>query len=125
MRVLLVEADDILAAAVAEALGDDGHVVAIAGSHADGLRCSDAEPWDVIVVNAFNPAAFRAPTPAERTALQRFSARAPVIVVSAVDWIRQLSAADLGVAAAIAKPFELAELLVAAELLGGHPGTRD
>ena len=57
MRILIVEDEELLAAAVAKGLGDEGFTVDIASTGADGLERARDQSYDLILLDILLPGA--------------------------------------------------------------------
>ena len=110
MRVLLVEDDAVLASVMLDALTDSGHSARHVNNPDEAFRLANAERWDAIVVDGFGDS-YMQPDAEYRTAVRQLGRRSPVVVTSARAWAGSASAADLGVAAILSKPFDIDQLI--------------
>ena len=106
-RILIIEDDADVRAAVAEVLAYEGHLVAEAGDGLEGLRSAREQRPDLILLDLMMPTmdgwSFRAAQQADPAL-----ARIPVVVVSAA---LPEHVHAIGAAAHLHKPFEIVELL--------------
>jgi two-component system, OmpR family, KDP operon response regulator KdpE len=115
VRVLVIEDEDAIARFLVEALGDDGHRVERVVWLREGVEAAGA--WDVILANGLE-ASWEGLDEADAAALRGLSARAPVVLASARNWVGSIEPATLGVAAVLTKPYELDELLASVRRAG-------
>jgi two-component system, OmpR family, response regulator len=110
MRILLVEDDRELAAAVARALRAENFVVDLALNGEDGQHFGDTEPYDAAVLDLGLPkisgvAVLRAWRAADRTL--------PVLILTARDgWSDKVEGFKAGADDYLVKPFRLDELVM-------------
>ena len=117
MRVLLVEDDESIAAVVTDVLAEERHEVTRAASRGDGLELAASQPFDLVLTDSFGERG-KQPSSGDLAALHRLAGYAPVVLVTAHGWARRLSAAEVGVAAIVRKPFDLEELLAVVRDVG-------
>jgi DNA-binding response OmpR family regulator len=110
MRILLAEDDPSIAAVTLELLAGEGYDVTHASTQGQARRLARAASWDLFLVDMFG-ASYERPGREDRAFLRELAARGPVIVVTARAWAARVSAAELGVAAILAKPYDVVELL--------------
>ena len=117
MKVLVVDDEPAIRELLQLILETEGHAVTLAGDGAEALRCAEAEPPDVIVLD------LKMPVMDGHEFARRYRAtggkKAPIVVISAVQ--RLTEAVDLGACALLAKPFELQVLLDAIGRCTGQP----
>lgn len=117
-RILIIDDDVALRAALAKHLQRVGHVVRLAADGIAGARADRQEPADVILVDIFMPGRGGLAT-IEQLRRERPSARIVAMsgVANAVGLSVQQHATALGADRFIAKPFEAAELVTLIEEL--------
>jgi DNA-binding response OmpR family regulator len=108
VRLILVEDDPPLADLLLDLMADEGIEAAPVPTAADALALAGSGPWDVCLLGASDRSNPSAPAP---EALAPLATRVPVIVTTVHDWARGVDPAELGVAAVLAKPFDLDALL--------------
>jgi len=120
-RILIVDDDVALRAALAKHLQRVGHVVRLAADGDAGVRAFRQEPADVVLVDIFMPVRGGLATIEK---LRREHPQAKIVAMSGVTTAVGLSvqqhAAALGADRFIGKPFEAAELV---KLIEGLLGT--
>jgi CheY-like chemotaxis protein len=117
VRVLVAEADAGNAGVLLDALALEGHVAVHASSALEARGLAAAGGWDVCVVDGF--ASHGAELADEDRDLYRvLAAAAPVVVTTARGWAADADPASLGVAAVVAKPYLLNELLLTLSIAG-------
>jgi CheY-like chemotaxis protein len=109
-RVLVVEDEEGIRTAVAEALADEGYAVVTATNGAEALQLVRATEPDAIVLDLMMPV-MDGPAFLEACRREQRCAETPVLVVSAHRKLTELAATELRVDAFIPKPFELDVLL--------------
>jgi DNA-binding response OmpR family regulator len=122
VRVLVAEADAGNAVVLLDALALEGHVAVHAGAAPEARRLAAAGGWDVCVVDGF---ASSGATLAEddRDLYRALAEAAPVVVTTARGWADGADPLAIGVAAIVAKPYLLNELmLVLASVRRRAPG---
>jgi DNA-binding response OmpR family regulator len=119
VRILLAEDDEMLAQLVAELLTEEGHRVTRVRSAEEARIFARSGPWGAVLVDSFSES-YQAPISADYALLRELSAAAPVVVVTARAWAARLTAADLGVAALVQKPFDIQHLLDTLRVLSGR-----
>jgi DNA-binding response OmpR family regulator len=108
MRVLIIEDEGKVAAAVREGLEQEGHVAAVETTGDGGLRRARAEPFDVIVLDLGLPGLSGLDV---LEALRRRTARIPVLIMTARDSVAdRVAGLDAGADDYVIKPFAFAEL---------------
>src|SRR4051812_25294578 len=110
MRGLLAEDDDLAGQVLVEALGDEGHQVALARSLSELQQLLPAQRWAAIITDGFSQG-YRSAEPADLEMLRYLRQVAPVILVSGREWARHGSPDALGVFAICPKPYDLDDLL--------------
>jgi two-component system, OmpR family, response regulator len=109
MRVLLVEDDRMIGAAVAQALKDAAYAVDWVTDGDAAMGAAEAETYDLVLLD------LGLPSPDGLLVLQRLRSdrqQLPVIIVTARDGIDdRISGLDLGADDFLIKPFEVRELL--------------
>ena len=110
MRILLAEADTALAQLVVDLLTEEGHRVTRVRVAEEARNLVREAPWGAVLVDSFSAGRLE-PTTVDYALLRELSAAAPVVMLTAQDWAWHHTAADLGVAALVQKPFNLDELL--------------
>src|SRR5258707_3275493 len=109
MRVLLVEDDRMIGAAVMQALKDAAYAVDWVTDGETALEAAEAESYDVALLDLVLPQ-----TDGQEVLrrLRRIGRRLPVIIVTARDGIEdRIDGLDLGADDYLVKPFEIRELL--------------
>jgi two-component system chemotaxis response regulator CheY len=114
--VLLVGADDDVAYFLASLIADEGHTVARVRTLDAGTAATGAH--DVVLVDGLTRSR-SALDPTEAAALDALGAVAPVVLVSGWNWVTQARPEDLGVAAVLAKPYDVDELVAALQQAAG------
>jgi DNA-binding response OmpR family regulator len=112
VRVLVAESDAGNADVLLDALTLEGHVAVHAGSAPEARRLAAAGGWDVCVVDGFASSGAELADD-DRDLYRALAEAAPVVVTSARGWVDEADPLDLGVAAIVAKPYLLNELLLA------------
>jgi len=109
MRVMVVEDDKTMAAALAKGITEDGYTVTSCGTAAESLRLIEYEPPDLVILD------LGLPDRSGLEVLQSFRARGsrtPVIILTARDTVRdRVKGLDAGADDYLIKPFAFAELL--------------
>jgi two-component system, OmpR family, response regulator len=109
MRILLVEDDRMIGAAVTQALKDAAHAVDWVMDGENAIDAAEAELYDLVVLD------LGIPGPDGLQVLRRFRTfrhQLPVIIVTARDGIDdRIEGLDLGADDYLVKPFEVRELL--------------
>jgi two-component system OmpR family response regulator len=109
MRVLLVEDDRMIGAAVAQALKDAAYAVDWVTDGEGAISAAEVEPYDLVLLD------LGVPKPDGIEVLRRFRKspqQLPVIIVTARDGIEdRVGGLDLGADDYLVKPFEVRELL--------------
>src|SRR5258707_534523 len=109
MRILLVEDDRMIGAAMEQALKDQAYAVDWVTDGRTAIEAADVEPYDLIVLDLGLPKADGTEV------LRRFRKRRrllPVIIVTARDGVdSRIDGLDLGADDYLVKPFEIRELL--------------
>jgi len=123
VRVLLVEDDPRLAAAVRRGLGFEGLVADIASGGEDGLRLSCTGAYDAVVLDVLMPDVDGVETCRRMRAAGVWT---PVIMLTARDAVEdRVRGLDAGADDYLTKPFSLAELLARLRaLVRRAPGER-
>jgi two-component system OmpR family response regulator len=108
MRVLVVEDDRRMAAAIRRGLRFEGLVVDLAGDGDEALRAARATAYDVIVLDVMMPGLDGFETCAR---LRKEGIRAPVLMLTARDAVEdRVRGLDGGADDYLTKPFSLSEL---------------
>jgi len=109
MRILLVEDDRMIGAAMEQALKDQAYAVDWVTDGQTAIEAADVEPYDLVVLDLGLPQADGTEV------LRRFRKRRrllPVIIVTARDGVdSRIDGLDLGADDYLVKPFEIRELL--------------
>ena len=109
MRILLVEDDRMIGAAIAEALKDAAYAVDWVTDGRTATDAAEVEPYDLVLLD------LGLPKPDGLDVLRHFRKRRrplPVIIVTARDGIEdRVDGLDLGADDYLVKPFEMRELL--------------
>jgi two-component system OmpR family response regulator len=109
VRVLVVEDDVRMAAALRRGLGYEGLIADLAGDGAEALRLSAATAYDAIVLDVMLPGRDGLET---CRALRSAGVWAPIIMLTARDAVEdRVRGLDEGADDYLTKPFSLAELL--------------
>jgi two-component system, OmpR family, response regulator len=109
MRVLLVEDDRMIGAAVTQALKDAAYAVDWVTDGETALEAAEVESYDVALLDLMLPQ-----TDGQEVLrrLRRIGRRLPVIIVTARDGVDdRIDGLDLGADDYLVKPFEIGELL--------------
>jgi two-component system, chemotaxis family, chemotaxis protein CheY len=114
-RVLVVDDEDTIRLAVADAFEFEGYQVFTAGNGLEALESIRASPPHVVVLDLMMPV-MNGWQFMEACRRETLCAGIPVVIMSAYRDLAQI-AADLGSAVCIAKPFDLDVLLGAVERL--------
>jgi two-component system OmpR family response regulator len=108
VRVLVVEDDRRMAAAIRRGLRFEGLVVDLAGDGEEGLRAARATAYDVVVLDVMMPGLDGFETCAR---LRREGIRVPVLMLTARDAVEdRVRGLDGGADDYLTKPFSLSEL---------------
>jgi CheY-like chemotaxis protein len=116
MRVLVADDEEPIRDLLRLALEAEGHSVVLAADGAEALRAASGERPDVILLD------LKMPVMDGREFAARYheaGGGAPIVVITAVQ--RPREAAELGVCAVVAKPFELDALLDTIARCAGRP----
>jgi DNA-binding NtrC family response regulator len=116
-RVLIIEDNADVADLLAVLLGDEGHAVTCVAAPCAGLALARSRPWDACLTEAFSTVE----AAAVRACLTDLAGCCPVVLISGHGWARSARAADLGVAALLAKPFELDDVLAGLAAAAASP----
>ena len=110
MRVLVVEDDLRLAAALRRGLGYEGLIADLAGDGEEALRLARASEYDAIVLDVMLPGGLDGFETCRR--IRKAGVWAPVIMLTARDAVEdRIRGLDEGADDYLTKPFSLAELL--------------
>jgi DNA-binding response OmpR family regulator len=108
MRVLIIEDEWKVAAAVCEGLQQDGHDAAVEPTGDCGLRRAQAEPFDVVVLDLGLPGTTGLDV---LRALRRRATHLPILIMTARDTVGdRVAGLDAGADDYVVKPFAFAEL---------------
>lgn len=110
-RILLAEDDRALGSLLAEALSSEGYTVVQASTAVQARGLVREGPWHLCLVDTLDPTALDGPGDQLRSLLAGLAFHAPVVLLTAHRWAQRVEAAELGIAAIIAKPFDLDDLL--------------
>ena len=121
MRVLLIEDDSMVGAAVAQALKDAGYAVDWVTDGETAIEAAKAETYDVALLDLGLP--IRDGREVLRR-LRRHGRTFPIIVVTARDGLDdRIDGLDLGADDYMVKPFEIRELLARMRAVLRRPGS--
>ncbi|SHK15686.1 two component transcriptional regulator, winged helix family [Bradyrhizobium lablabi] len=121
MRVLLVEDDRMVGAAVAQALKDAAYAVDWVTDGQTAIEAAEVESYDVMLLDLGLPG-----TDGQDVLrrLRQSGRQLPVIIVTARDGINdRIDGLDLGADDYLAKPFEIRELLARMRAVLRRPGS--
>jgi len=125
VRILIADADAGNAGVLLDALALEGHVAVGADTDARARDLAAAGGWDVCVADGFASSGASLAED-DRDLYRALAGAAPVVVTTARAWAAEADPADLGVAAIVAKPYLLDDLLLVltrAARRGGRPST--
>jgi two-component system OmpR family response regulator len=109
MRVLVVEDEQRMAAAIRRGLRFEGLVVDLAGDGEEGLRAARATAYDVVVLDVMMPGLDGFETCAR---MRKEGIRVPVLMLTARDAVEdRVRGLDGGADDYLTKPFSLSELM--------------
>src|SRR5438045_8494434 len=109
LRILVVEDEDAIAAAIRGALTSEGHAVDVVGSGQDALDWAAAAPYDLVILDVVLPGIDGLEVCAR---LRTAGFAAPILMLTALDAVDdRVAGLDSGADDYLAKPFEMAELL--------------
>jgi two-component system OmpR family response regulator len=109
MRILVVEDEAAIAAAVRSVLTDAGYAVDVAGDGSEAIGWTDAYPYDLVVLDIVLPGMDGV---AVCRALRQRGAKMPILMLTALDAVEdRVAGLDAGADDYLAKPFASAELL--------------
>ena len=109
MRILVVEDDPAIAAAIRSILVDSGEAVDVAGDGSDALEWAGTYPYDLLILDVVLPGMDGVTVC--RTLRERGS-KIPILMLTALDAIEdRVAGLDAGADDYLAKPFAGAELL--------------
>lgn len=109
MKLLLVEDDEALAAAITRVLADEGHAVSWAADGDEGYRAARAEAFDVVLLDGMLPKRDGWQVVED---LRKHRVNVPVLMLSARDEIRdRVRGLNAGADDYLPKPFDPTELL--------------
>jgi DNA-binding response OmpR family regulator len=115
MKILLVEDDSRIAAALAEAFADHNYTVDLAADGQTGLDLIEAFPYDLIVLDVMLPK-LNGIQVCQR--LRQAGLQTPVLMLTAKDTsMDKVLGLDVGADDYVVKPFDLQELLARARAL--------
>jgi two-component system OmpR family response regulator len=121
MRVLLVEDDRMVGAAVAQALKDAAYAVDWVTDGQTAIEAADVETYDVVLLDLGLP---KTDGQDVLRRLRQTGHRLPVIIVTARDGINdRIDGLDLGADDYVVKPFEIRELLARMRAVLRRPGS--
>jgi len=110
LRVLLLEDDRALSQVVTEFLASEGITVVAVADRNVALRLAREGGWDACIADC-SPFSNGELYWEDRALFAALSAVAPLILATGRAWTRDISAAELGVAAILQKPFDLQVLV--------------
>jgi two-component system OmpR family response regulator len=120
MRILLVEDDHMIGAAMAQALKDEAYAVDWVRNGASATDAAELEPYDLVLLDLGLP---RPDGLEVLRHLRRRRSPLPVIIVTARDGIEdRIGGLDLGADDYLVKPFEMRELLARLRAILRRPG---
>jgi two-component system OmpR family response regulator len=109
MRILIVEDEPKMSRLLARGLGEEGHVVDVAGSGEDALWLAAATPYEAIVLDVMLPGMDGIAT---CRAMRERGVWAPVLMLTARDAVAdRIEGLDSGADDYLPKPFAFGELL--------------
>jgi DNA-binding response OmpR family regulator len=109
MRILVVEDDPAIAAAIRSILEEAGEAVDVAGEGSDALAWAGTYPYDLVILDVVLPGMDGIAVCRELRAL---GAKMPILMLTALDAIEdRVAGLDAGADDYLAKPFAGAELL--------------
>ncbi len=126
MKILVVEDEEALAAAITRVLSDEGHAVSWAADGDEGYRTAKGEAFDVVLLDIMLPKRdgwrVLGDLRAERV-------NVPILMLTARDEVKdRVRGLNLGADDYLAKPFDTAELLARVHALARrdkvHKGTK-
>ncbi len=108
MRILVVEDEAAIAAAVRDLLAGEGHAIDVASTGPEAIEFSRAYPYDLVVLDVVLPGMDGR---AVARALRSQGNHAPILMLTALDEVEQrVAGLDAGADDYLAKPFAAAEL---------------
>jgi DNA-binding response OmpR family regulator len=117
MRILVADDDEALRELLVEFLTDEGHTPTGAATPQEALSLARGQRWDLFLTDTLGQADHGLSEECKGF-VQALAARAPVILCTARSWAGDLEAREVGAAAIIRKPFEIAALLAVVETTG-------
>ena len=109
MRILVVEDDPAIAAAIRSILADAGEAVDVAGDGTDALGWAGTYPYDLVILDVVLPGMDGV---AVCRTLRERGSKIPILMLTALDAIEdRVAGLDAGADDYLAKPFAGAELL--------------
>jgi DNA-binding response OmpR family regulator len=106
MRILVADDDQWIRNLLAEVLTEDGHQVVAVSTPREALSLSDAEGWDLFLVDTLGQAD-HALTEECKAFAGELATRAPVILCTGRLWAQRVHPSELGIAGIISKPFDI------------------
>jgi DNA-binding response OmpR family regulator len=123
LRLLLVEDDAPLAAALTQALREQGFTVNHVTLGGQALRAADDDPPDLLVLDLGLPDMDGLDVLRQLRQTRRTGSRLPVLLLTARDTVAdKVAGLDLGADDYLPKPFEMPELLARIRALGRRLG---
>jgi two-component system OmpR family response regulator len=122
MKVLVIEDSERMARSLAKGLGEEGHVVEVAGDGPRGLRLARSGEYDLVLLDLNLPGMDGLELVRE---LRRSRSDVPVVMVTARDSVEdRVAGLDGGADDYITKPFSFSELLARVRAVMRRPGAR-
>lgn len=116
LRILIVEDEPAIAAAVSAALAADGHASDAVGDGHEALAWADAYPYDVVILDVVLPGIDGFSV---CSALRGRGFSAPILMLTALDGVEdRVTGLDRGADDYLAKPFSMDELRARVRALG-------
>lgn len=109
MRVLAVEDEPAISAAIKSVLEGSGYAVDVAGDGRDALRWADTYPYDLVILDIILPTLDGV---AVCRSLRQRGSKVPVLMLTALDAVEdRVAGLDAGADDYLGKPFAASELL--------------
>src|SRR2546423_3055157 len=120
LRILVVEDEDAIAAAIRTALTTEGHAVDVVRSGRDALDWAAAAPYDLVILDVVLPGIDGLEVCSR---LRAAGFAAPILMLTALDAVDdRVAGIDSGADDYLAKPFEMPELLARTRALRRRTG---